>query len=132
MIFVNNFHYIYNSIAIQPLKKTIKMTNFNLIPYFFKDEANASTKLNGKTDIYLRYNATNEISTKYHEFVESLNIKSDYYLRNDAEKQGVIFTFNGYKTHCNINANGFLFTCTNQISYINDAIKIMKFCGIIE
>ena len=108
------------------------MEKLNLMPYFFKDEANEITKSNGQTDFYLRYNATNEISAKYHEFVKSLNIKSEYDLRKDAEKQGVVFTFKGYKTHCNINANGFLFTCTNQTSYINDAIMIMKFCGIIE
>lgn len=108
------------------------MKNLNLIPYYFKDEANEATRRNGKTNIYLRYNATNEISAKYHEFVKSLNIKSEYDLRRDAEKQGVIFTFRGYKTHCEINANGFLFTCTNQTSYIYDAIKIMKFCGIIK
>ncbi len=107
------------------------MKNLDLIPYYFKDEANAITKLNGKTDIYLRYNATNEIKDKYHEFVKYLNL-SEYELRKDAEKQGVEFTFTGYKTHCNINANGFSFTCTNQTSYINDAIKIMKFCGIID
>jgi hypothetical protein len=108
------------------------MKNLNLIPYYFKDEANAFTIKNGIPNIYLRYNATNEISAKYHEFVKSLNIKSEHELRKDAEKQGVTFTFTGYKTHCDIDANGFLFSCTNQSSYINDAIKIMKFCGIID
>lgn len=108
------------------------MKNLNLIPYYFKDEANEASRKNGKTNIYLRYNATNEIRAKYHEFVKSLNVKSEHDLRRDAERQGVIFIFRGYKTHCQINANGFVFTCTNHITYINDAIKIMKFCGIIE
>jgi hypothetical protein len=57
---------------------------------------------------------------------------SDRDLRKDAEKQGVTFSFTDYKTHCLINANGFSFYCSNHECYIGNAIKIMKFCGIIE
>jgi|DEB19_MinimDraft_3_1074340.scaffolds.fasta_scaffold29018_3 hypothetical protein len=109
------------------------MKNPDLFPYFFKDEANDFAKKNGETRFYLRSNATGKIQEQYYEFVKpSLESMSYINLRKDAERQGVTFSFTGYKTHCGINANGFLFYCDNYECHIKHAIKVMKFCGIIE
>jgi len=108
------------------------MKNPDLFPYYFKDEANDFAKKNGETQFYLRYNAKPKIQEQYYQFAEPLKSMSDRDLRKDAERQGVTFSFTDYKTHCLISANGFSFYCSNHECYIGNAIKIMKFCGIIE
>ena len=109
------------------------MKNPDLFPYFFKDEANDFAKKNGETRFYLRNNTTRKIHEQYCEFARpSLWGMSYIDLRKDAERQGVTFSFTGYKTHCCINANGFLFYCDNNEGRIKFAIRAMKFCGIIE
>ena len=108
------------------------MKNPDLFPYYFKDEANDFAKRNGRTDFYLIYNPTLKVQEQFFEFARPLESVSYLDLRRDAERQGVTFLFMGYKTHCLINANEFSFHCSNSESSISSAIKIMKFCGIIE